>query len=500
MAVSVTEPSGFGQAARSGSTNASRWFELGFVVEGEDSMSARKNSTGARAAANLIHGYGNLAALEEAPPLVIASGKGVRVFDEDGRSYIEGIAGMWCASFGFSEEAIVEAAIGQLRRMPYYHTLFDKTTTQAGELAEKLKAIAPAPMSHVYFTNSGSEANDTIVKLVRYYNNAIGRPKKKKFIARRFGFHGLTLASGSLTGVPIMHTDFDLPLPGFLHVGFPHYWREAAPGESEEAFSQRLADQLDRLIQVEGPDTVAAFIAEPVMGAAGVVVPPRGYFEKIQAVLRKHDVLMIADEVICGFGRTGNMFGSNTYGIAPDLMTMAKGLASAYQPIAGVMISEKIYRAMVEQSRRIGMFAQAFTTSAHPVAVAVASKVVDLMHERDMLGHVRRVSQRFLGRLHGFAGHPMVGTTRGVGLIGAIELAADKTTKERFAPIVKETLRRVCQERGLIIRATGATDAMCFSPPLIISEAEVDEMFDIFAGALDEVARRVARDGLGAAA
>ena len=215
-------------------------------------MSARKNSTGARAAANLIHGYGNLAALEEAPPLVIAAGKGVRVFDEDGKGYIEGIAGMWCASFGFSEEAIVEAAIGQLRCMPYYHTLFDKTTTQAGELAEKLKAIAPAPMSHVYFTNSGSEANDTIVKLVRYYNNAIGRPKKKKFIARRFGFHGLTLASGSLTGVPIMHTDFDLPLPGFLHVGFPHYWREAAPGESEEAFSQRLADQLDRLIQVEG--------------------------------------------------------------------------------------------------------------------------------------------------------------------------------------------------------------------------------------------------------
>jgi 4-aminobutyrate--pyruvate transaminase len=355
-------------------------------------------------------------------------------------------------------------------------------------------------MSHVYFTNSGSEANDTIVKLVRYYNNAIGRPKKKKFIARRFGFHGLTLASASLTGVPVMHTDFDLPLPGFLHVGFPHYWREAAPGESEEAFSQRLADQLDRLIQVEGPDTVAAFIAEPVMGAAGVVVPPRGYFEKIQAVLRKHDVLMIADEVICGFGRTGNMFGSDTYGIAPDLMTMAKGLASAYQPIAGVMIGEKIYRAMVEQSRRIGMFAQAFTTSAHPVAVAVASKVVDLMHERDMLSHVRQVSQRFLARLHGFADHPLVGTTRGVGLIGAVELAADRTTKERFAPIVKETLRRVCQERGLIIRATGATDAMCFSPPLIISEAEIDEMFDIFAGALDEVARRVSRDGLGVAA
>ena len=458
-----------------------------------------KNSIGARAAASLVHGYGNLAALEETPPLVIASGKGVRVFDEDGKSYIEGIAGMWCASFGFSEEAIIEAAIGQLRRMPYYHTLFDKTTMQAGELAEKLKAIAPVPMSHVYFTNSGSEANDTIVKLVRYYNNAIGRPKKKKFIGRRFGFHGLTLASASLTGVPAMHTDFDLPLPGFLHTDFPHYWREGLPGESEEQFATRLSGNLDALIQQEGPETVAAFIAEPVMGAGGAVIPPRGYFDKVQAVLRKHDVLLVADEVICGFGRTGNMFGSNTYGLKPDLLSMAKGLASAYQPIAGVMISEQIYRVMVEQSRKIGMFAQAFTTSAHPVAVAVASKVVDLMAERDMLGHVRRVSQLFLARIHGFAGHPLVGTTRGVGLIGAVELAADKASKRRFPAIVKEAVRLRCQERGLIIRATGATDALCFSPPLIINESEIDEMFDIFGAALDDIAARVEREGLRAA-
>ena len=462
-------------------------------------MTVPKNSTGARAAASLVHGYGNLAALEETPPLVIAAGKGVRVFDEDGKAYIEGIAGMWCASFGFSETEIIEAGVAQLRRLPYYHTLFDKTTSQAGALAEKLKALAPVPMSHVYFTNSGSEANDTIVKLVRYYNNAIGRPRKKKFIGRRFGFHGLTLASGSLTGVPVMHTDFDLPLPGFLHVGFPHHWREGLPGESEEAFATRLADELDALIRAEDPDTVAAFIAEPVMGAAGAVTPPATYFEKIQAVLRRHDVLMIADEVICGFGRTGNMFGSETYAIRPDLMTMAKGLASAYQPIAGVMISAPIYQAMVAQSRKIGMFAQAFTTSAHPVAVAVADKVVDLMTDRDMIGHVRRVSRRFLARIHGFADHALVGHTRGVGLIGAVEIVADKQTRRKFPPLVKEALRRLCQERGLIIRATGATDALCFSPPLIISEAEIDEMFDIFAGALDDVGARVAREGLRAA-
>ena len=462
-------------------------------------MTTAKNSTGARAVASMVHGYGNLAALEKTPPLVIASGKGVRVFDEHGKSYIEGIAGMWCASFGFSEEAIVEAAIAQLRRMPYYHALFDKTTSQAGELAEKLKALAPVPMSHVYFTNSGSEANDTVVKLVRYYNNAIGRPAKKKIIARRFGFHGLTLAAASLTGIPAMHADFDLPLPGFLHTSFPHFWGEAKAGESEEAFSRRLADELDALIVAEGPDTVAAFIAEPVMGAAGAVVPPRGYFEAIQAVLRRHEVLLVADEVICGFGRTGAMFGSHTYGLAPDLMTMAKGLASAYQPIAGVMISETIFRALVEQSRKHGMFAQAFTTSAHPVAVAVASKVVDLMAERDILAHVRRVSAPFLARLHGFAQHPLVGTTRGVGLMGAIELSADRATRRRFPPAVKEAVRTLCQERGLIIRATGATDSLCFSPPLIIREAEIHEMFDIVAGALDEVSERIAGGALAAA-
>jgi 4-aminobutyrate--pyruvate transaminase len=462
-------------------------------------MSSVKNSTGARAVANLVHGYGNLAALEKTPPLVIASGKGVRVVDEEGRSYIEGIAGMWCASFGFSEQAIIEAAVEQLRRIPYYHTLFDKTTTGAGALAEKLKAHAPAPMSHVYFTNSGSEANDTIVKLVRYYNNAIGRPRKKKIIARRNGFHGLTLATASLTGIPVMHADFDLPLPGFLHTGFPHFYAEGRPGESEEQFATRLADELDALIEREGPDTVAAFIAEPVMGAAGAVTPPRGYFDKVQAVLRKHDVLLIADEVICGFGRTGNMFGSHTYGLQPDLMSLAKGIASAYQPIAAVMISEKIYRAMVEQSRKHGMFAQAFTTSAHPVAVAVATKVVDLMAERDMLGHVRRMSKPFLERIHGFAGHPLVGTTRGVGLMGAVELVADKASKRRFPPIVKEALRTLCQERGLIIRATGATDAMCFSPPLIINGSEIQEMFDIFAKALDDIAARIGAGELRAA-
>jgi 4-aminobutyrate--pyruvate transaminase len=461
-------------------------------------MTAIRNATASRAVQNMVHGFADLAALEKTPPLVITSGQGVRVFDEDGNAYIEGVAGMWCASFGFSEQAIIDAAIAQLRRMPYYHALGDKTTSQGGELAEKLKALAPVPMSHVFFTNSGSEAIDTIIKLVRYYNNAVGRPRKKKFIARRNGFHGLTLASASLTGMPAMHQAFDLPLPGFLHTAFPHFHGEAQIGESEDAFATRLADELDALIRAEDPETVAAFIAEPVMGGAGAITPPRGYFEKIQAVLRRHDVLFIADEVICGFGRTGSMFGSHSYGIRPDLMAVAKGLASAYQPIAAVMMSEKIYRAIAEQSHRIGMFAQAFTTSAHPVAVAVASKVVDLMAERDMLGHVRHVSRRFLERIHAFAEHPLVGHTRGIGLIGAIELTADKPDRKRVPPKLKEAIRLLCQERGLIIRATAVTDSLCFSPPLVITESEIDTMFDIVAGVLDEIAARRGEFGTGA--
>src|SRR5579875_2131497 len=292
--------------------------------------------------------------------------------------------------------------------------------------------MMPVPMSKAFFNNSGSEANDTALKIVWYYNNALGRHRKKKIISRAKAYHGVTIATASLTGLAANHRDFDLPIAGIRHADAPHYYRAAKPGESEEDFATRLAESLDALIQREDPETVAAFIAEPVMGAGGVILPPKTYFEKIQAVLKKHDVLLIADEVICGFGRTGNMFGSETYKLEPDMITMAKQLSAAYLPISALMVSERIYRAMVGESEKIGTFGHGFTYGGHPVAAAVALEALKIYEERDILGHVRRVAPRFQEGLRRLGRHPLVGEARGVGLIGGLELVKDKATREPF--------------------------------------------------------------------
>jgi len=460
---------------------------------------ARPNSTGTRNVANLVHGYGNLAMLEETPPIVITRGDGVHVFDDDGKEYIEGVAGMWCANLGFSEQALVDAAVEQFRQLPYYHSLIDKTTEPMGRLAEHLKSIAPAPMARVFFANSGSEANDTLVKLAWYCNNAWGRPQKKKIISRLMGFHGVTCVAGSVTGIPQMHADFDLPVNDrFLYTDCPHFYRHGEPGESEEAFATRLAERLEQLILREGPETVAAFIAEPVIGGGGCLVPPRTYFEKVQAVLRKYDILFFADEVITGFGRTGNMFGSQTYGITPDAMSLAKGLASAYQPISAVMVNQRIYDAMLEQSRKLGFFAHAFTTTGHPVAVAVAMRCQELMAERDIIGHVRRVTPTLQAGLRQFADHPLVGHVRGVGLMGAVELVADEQSRRSFDPAlgVKAYAVDRAREHGLIVRSALAGDTLALSPPLVITEAEIEEMLLRFSRALDDTFHWVESNGL----
>ncbi|MSO69050.1 MAG: aminotransferase class III-fold pyridoxal phosphate-dependent enzyme [Alphaproteobacteria bacterium] len=451
-------------------------------------MTSRNYSAAQRYVDNVLPGYGDIAGLEATPPVIMTRGQGIFVYDEAGKEYIEGAAGMWCAAFGFNEQALIDAAVEQLHKLPYYINLTDKATTPTGELAERLKAIAPAPMARVFFANSGSEANDTMVKLVWYYNNAIGRPKKKKIIGRRMGFHGLTIGAGSLTGIPAMHTAFDLPIANVLHTDFPHYYREALPGESEEAFATRLAINLDALIEQEGPETVAAFVAEPVMGAAGAIVPPATYFEKIQAVLKKHDVLFMADEVITGYGRTGKMFGCETFGIKPDLMSLAKGITSSYQPLSAVLVGEKLWEPIAEQAKKVGIFAHAFTTTGHPVAVAVALKVLDLFQERDMLNHIGRLTPILQNGLRAFADHPLVGQVRGVGLCGAVELVADKASKRSFAPQlrVKEFVRRAAQARGLILRATASGDSIAFSPPLIINEAQLAEIMRRFRATLDE--------------
>ncbi len=447
------------------------------------------NSLSRRDTAVLMHPQTDWRAHAEQGALVVVRGHGVHVFDENDKEYIEGMAGLWCTSLGFSEPRLVQAAHRQMSILPYDHVYSHQTHGPAVELSEKLLSLAPPQMTKVFFACSGSEANDTIVRMVWYYNNALNRPRKKKIIAHRRGFHGSTCVAGSLTGLPNLQADFDLPLPGFLHATAPHHYREGRSGESEEDFATRLAEELEQLILAEGgAETVAAFIAEPVMGAGGVVVPPRTYFQKIKLVLDKYDMLLIADEVICGFGRTGNMWGTETFGMIPDFMTVAKALSSAYMPISGVMTTDKVFQVMADNSKKRGSFGHGFTYSAHPVSAAVALETLKIYEERDILGHVRDVASCFQATLRSFADHPMVGEARGVGLVGALEMVADKASKRPFDPAQKvgPRIAKAARQHGVVTRAMG--DTMGFSPPLVISKAETAEMFTRFGRALDEVA------------
>ena len=454
------------------------------------------NSAIARDIAYAVHPYTNLKRHQETGPMVIARGEGVRVFDEDGNGYIEGLAGLWCTSLGFSEERLAEAAARALRRLPNYHSFAGKAVPPTIDLAEKLIGLSPVPMSKVFFANSGSEANDSAIKLIWYYNNALGRPEKKKIISRVRAYHGVTVASASLTGLLPNHRDFDLPLDRFLHTDCPHHYRFAEAGESEEDFATRLAENLEKLIVAEGPETVAAMFAEPVMGAGGVIVPPATYFDKIQPVLKRYDVLLVADEVICGFGRTGNMWGCQTFGIKPDLITCAKALSSGYLPISALMISEPIWRAMVQQSEKIGVFGHGYTYSGHPVAAAVALETLAIYEERDILEHVRAVAPLLQDGLRRFADHPLVGEVRGIGLVGAVELVRDKATNQPFDPTqgVGAYLGKRAEANGLIVRPLG--DSIAFSPPLVITAAEIEEMLGSFGRALEETWAWVTDSGL----
>jgi 4-aminobutyrate---pyruvate transaminase len=434
----------------------------------------------------LVHPYTNLAALRETGPLIIERGQGVFVYDTDGKAYIEGMAGLWCTALGYGNEELVEAAAAQMRKLPFSHLFTGKSHDPAIELAERLKEIAPVPTSKVFFCSSGSEANDSQVKLVWYMNNALGRPRKKKIISRLKAYHGVTVAAASLTGLPNNHLDFDLPIAGILHTGCPHHYRFAHSGESEEDFARRLANELDELIRREGPDTVAAFIAEPVMGAGGVIVPPKTYFQEIMKVCRAHDVYMISDEVICGFGRLGTMFGCTALGFEPHSITVAKALTSAYVPLAALTVPESMYQAMLEESRKIGTFAHGFTYSGHPVAAAVALKALDIYARERIAEQTARKTPQFQSRLAALGAHPLVGEARGLGLVGGVELVADRKTKASFDPKAGVGARavRFAEEEGLIVRFI-VGDVLSTCPPLIISPAEIDELFDRLGRALD---------------
>jgi 4-aminobutyrate--pyruvate transaminase len=434
-----------------------------------------------------LHPSTNLRQIESEGPLVIARGDGVYVFDEHGNRYLEGMAGLWCASLGFSERRLAEAAYRQMKELPFYHAFAGKVPAIATELAEKLVSMAPGGLARVIFANSGSEANDTAIKLVWYYNNAIGRPEKKKIIGRHKGYHGMTVAAASVTGLAFAQVDFDLPRGRFLHTGCPHHYRFGKPGESEEAFASRLAAELDELIVREGPGTVAAFFAEPVMGAGGVMVPPATYFEKIQQVLRKHGVLFVVDEVICGFGRTGNLFGSETFALRPDIMTCAKALTAGYLPMSATLVSRTIYDALLAQSDKLGVFGHGYTYSAHPVPAAVALETLRIYEERDIVGHVRRVGPRLQTGLRRLGDHPLVGEARGIGMIGALELVRDKGTRANFdaKAAVGAYLVKRAQHHGAILRNM-AGDVIAFSPPLVITEPEIDALLECTARALDD--------------
>jgi 4-aminobutyrate--pyruvate transaminase len=440
----------------------------------------------ARDIETLIHPYTNLAAFRETGPLIIERGKGIYVYDTHGKRYIEGMAGLWCTSLGYGNEELIEAGTKQLNTLASGHLFGGKSHDPAIELAEKLKEISPAPASKIFFTCSGSEANDTQVKLAWYYNNARGLTRKKKIISRKRAYHGVTLAAASLTGLPNNHLDFDLPFPWTRHLTCPHYYREALGSETEEAFSARLARELEDMILHEGPDTVAAVIAEPVMGAGGVIVPPKGYFQQIQAILSRYDILFIADEVICGFGRTGRMFGSQTYGMKPDSITMAKGLTSAYAPLGALTVPEEMYQAMLDESRKIGSFAHGFTYGGHPLSCAIGVKALDIYARDDIPGHVRTVAAIFQTRLKALDAHPLVGETRGVGLLGGVELVADKETRRPFnlRRGVASKVAKLCEDEGVILRATSDTIAIC--PPLIIQGGEINTLFDCLERALDK--------------
>jgi len=457
----------------------------------------RPNSTASRDIAYHLHPYTNLKRHESDGPFVITRGKGVRVYDEAGKEYLEGMSGLWCTSLGWGEERLVAAATRQMEKLAFYHGFNRSAHDVAGALAERLIGLLPVKLSKVFFCNSGSEANDTAVKLVWYYNNARGRHRKKKIIARMKGYHGVTVASASLCGLPANHRDFDLPIANIRHADCPHHWRYAHAGETEEDFATRLAESLEAQILREDPETVAAFIAEPVMGAGGVLTPPAGYFPKIQAVLRKYDVLMIADEVICGFGRTGKMFGSETYDIRPDIVTVAKALSSAYLPISATIVSEPIYQALVAQSEKLGTFSHGFTYGAHPVSCAVALETLALYEERDIVGQVAKVAPLLQEGVRGFKDHPLVGEVRGVGLLAAIELVRDKRTKAAFpaGAGIGALVQEKCLEHGVILRSLGDTIAFC--PPLVITPADLAELLRRFGTGFAEAAAIIARRGDG---
>jgi len=435
---------------------------------------------------NLFHPATNLVVHEDSKPLILDKGEGIYVYDIQGNKYIEGLAGLWCNALGFGNESLVETAANQMQKFGYGSLFASKSHEPAIMLSEKLIEMSPYQEGKVFFGNSGSDANDTQFKLFTYLNNALGKPKKKKFLARKKGYHGITVASGSMTGIPANHKLFDLPLPNFFHIDTPHFYREQISNETEEGFVARLTSNLEELIIKEGSDSFMAMIAEPLIGAGGVLIPPKNYFPAIQAVLDKYDIPLIDDEVVCGFGRTGNCWGYETFSMRPSSITIAKALSSGYIPISAVIVPEDVFEPIKKASNDVGVFGHGYTYSGHPVACAVALRTLEIYEELNLFSHVEKIAPKFQERVNKLGAFEFVGEARGIGLIAALEIVKNKGTKENFDPYGKvgKQIAEICQKNGLIVRAIGDVIAIC--PPLIITEEQVDEMFEILEASLTE--------------
>jgi L-2,4-diaminobutyrate transaminase len=447
---------------------------------------------------SFFHPKTDLAAHIETGPVVMKHATGVTVTDTTGRSFVDAMAGLACVNIGWGRHEVADAAYAQMKELAYYHSFASMGNAPAIKLADRLTRIAPGEMSKVFFGNSGSDANDTLVKFVWCYNNLKGRPEKKKIIARRQGYHGVTVAAGSLTGIPSYHAAFDLPMGPFLHTSQPHYfWRDDL-SMSEEDYSAVLAAELDALIVAEGPETVAAFIAEPAMGGGGMIPPPAGYFAAVQRVLRKHDVLFLADEVITGFGRLGTMFGCEQFGIEPDMVSIAKGLTSAYLPLSGAMVSDEIWQTFVAGSEQMGSFTHGYTYSGHPVAAAAALANLDILEGEGLVENAERMG-RYLrhGLEQSLGNHPLVGEIRGLGLLNGVELVADRAERRplRMEQGVGVRLAALCMEEGLLTRPLDVPATTALTPPLCITEGECDELVRGYTSAVHRLHDELGRDG-----
>ncbi len=426
-------------------------------------------------------------------PQIIGEARGVRIKDLNGRELIDCSAGLWCVNIGYGRPEIAEAARQAIENLNYYHLFGSSSTEPAIRLADRILTLfrekaGAGHLARVFFGCSGSDANDTNVKLVRYYNNLRDLPQKKKIISRYGAYHGLTCAAGSLTGIPVYHKAWDLPLEGVVHTSCPHWYRFAEPGESEAAYCDRMIADLEAVIEQEGPETVAAFIAEPVMGTGGVLIPPDGYFARVQEVLRRHDILFIADEVITGFGRTGDWFATGLYELEPDIVTLAKGLTSAYFPLSASVISQRIWDVLQAASPEYGPVMHGFTYSGHPVGGAIGLANLEIMETEGLVENSARVGAYLLERLRDAVGdHAYVGDVRGVGLALAVEFMADKAARRPFEAGTNphRIVAAKAVENGVMVRALPFNEVVSFSPPLCITEADCDEAVDRFARALE---------------